>query len=164
MMQQTFYLLGQLWTTETPGTEGAQFSISIKKKGGGRACQHSRNWRKVRGHSRSSTFRLLQQKKAAQTPATVPGCHSPTHLVCSLHGGELIQLTQVSLSQNLEIMCKQQNQTEDCVPFYTCYNPVKKTAKVLNESDSQRRMNKHKYSVYVCVQLLDHIHRLEVSQ
>lgn len=40
MMQQIFYLLGQLWTTETPGIEGAQFSILIKK--GGRACQHSR--------------------------------------------------------------------------------------------------------------------------
>lgn len=33
MMQQIFYLMAQLWTTETPGREGAQFSISIKKKG-----------------------------------------------------------------------------------------------------------------------------------
>lgn len=54
MMQQIFYLLGQLWTTDTPGIEGAQFSIPIKKRGGpclsAQQEEASRDWREVRGH------------------------------------------------------------------------------------------------------------------
>lgn len=99
MMQQIFYLPGQLWTTDTPGIEGAQFSIPIKKRGG-RACQHSRKRPAgTGGRSEVTEAPLLPDCYSKRSRRKQPGCHSPRHLVCLFHDGEThpVDLVEVKL-------------------------------------------------------------------